>query len=113
MAKSGKSFTPDQPATSIGTEPSPEPVPTLRLATDTGAESAATVRVPEAPGAAAAPAAAPAEAPPRKKPTPRQSELSIMQQIARRMKRLPSDQARARVAGWFAEEYAAKGGDGS
>lgn len=57
------------------------------------------------------PAAAPAEA--KKKPTARQGELSIMQQIARRMKRLPSDAARARVAGWFAEEYAAKGGEPS
>jgi len=54
----------------------------------------------------------PAE-PKKKKAGPRGGELSIMQQIARRMNRLPSDAARARVAGWFAEEFVAKGGESS
>lgn len=124
MAKRGESFIPPGPTAAAGAPAEPSPA-TLAFGTvvqaageaapafdrDTSGRTSA-----PAPAAAAAPApaVAPAGAPPApKKPSARASELGIMQQIARRMKKLPSDAARARVAGWFAEEFGEKGGGDS
>jgi hypothetical protein len=128
MAKAGKGPLPDGPtvASSAEAEASPATLAFGTTAQAAGNLTPATVTgfpeytVAPTPAAAAAlrsaaeveAAAQAAKAP--KKPSARASELGIMQQIARRMKKLPSDAARARVAGWFAEEFGAeKGGEPS
>lgn len=99
MAKKSGGPLPDGQTAAAG-EPAEADTANLTTAT-AAAEAPATFTT----GVAAATAATPAEAP--KKKGDRASELSIMKQIDNRMKRLPSDAARRRVAGWFTEAYPA------
>lgn len=142
MAKSGRGLPADGPTLATGAEatpatlpftPPPEPEPPANAATATYhrelPQPAEPVRYtpPPSPGPGevaaslqqegidrARAAAAQADAKKKKKPEgSRASELSIMQQIARRMKRLASDAARDRVYGWYTEEFRPKGGEPS